>query len=142
MFSCKCTLLKWSNKGLYTKLTVLFINFFYKLIQNRKKVFPVYLFYFTLLNINNTDNLVIFRIINTFATLILKAMKIDITRHTHLTILFILFLSICRTTLAQEANSDSIVISYLQESGIPITQNNRLKLLKSGHTKFIDLFEK
>ena len=68
-------------------------------------------------------------------------MKIDITRHTHLTILFILFLSICRTTLAQEANSDSIVISYLQESGIPITQNNRLKLLKSGHTKFIDLFE-
>lgn len=77
--------------------------------------------------------MVIFRIINTFATLILKAMKIDITRHTHLTILFILFLSICRTTLAQEANSDSIVISYLQESGIPITQNNRLKLLKSGH---------
>ena len=67
-------------------------------------------------------------------------MKIDITRHTHLTILLYCSFHL-QNYPAQEANSDSIVISYLQESGIPITQNNRLKLLKSGHTKFIDLFE-
>lgn len=68
-------------------------------------------------------------------------MKINIARHTYLTILFILSLSCCGTVRAQEASSDSIVISYLKESGIPITQNNQLKLLKSGRTKFIDLFE-
>ena len=36
------------------------------------------LFYFSLLNINNTDGLFIPRIINTFAALIKKAMKFDI----------------------------------------------------------------
>ena len=37
--------------------------------------------------------------------------------------------------------SDSLVLRYLQESGIPISDNNKVKLLKSGREKFIDLFE-
>ena len=37
--------------------------------------------------------------------------------------------------------SDSLVLRYLQESGIPISDNNKVKLLKSGREMFIDLFE-
>lgn len=37
--------------------------------------------------------------------------------------------------------SDSLVLHYLKESGIPISDNNKVKLLKSGREKFIDLFE-
>ncbi len=36
---------------------------------------------------------------------------------------------------------DSVVMAYLQEQGVPITNNNRIKLLKSGKEKFLDLFE-
>ena len=38
-------------------------------------------------------------------------------------------------------SSDSIVINFLQDAGIPITHNSELKLLKSGKAKFIDLFD-
>lgn len=37
--------------------------------------------------------------------------------------------------------SDSLVLHFLEESGIPISDNNKVKLLKSGREKFIDLFE-
>lgn len=37
--------------------------------------------------------------------------------------------------------SDSLVLHFLKESGIPISDNNKVKLLKSGREKFIDLFE-
>ena len=37
--------------------------------------------------------------------------------------------------------SDSLVLRFLEESGIPISDNNKVKLLKSGREKFIDLFE-
>ena len=94
------------------------------------------------------------RIINTFAALIKKAMKFDIKRHIYLTLLLILSFTI-ETVQAQEADSihiavtdtiptytsDSIVIGFLKDAGIPITQNSQLKLLKSGRAKFIDLFE-
>ena len=40
-----------------------------------------------------------------------------------------------------ETKSDSILIAYLNANGIQITQHNRLKLLKSGEEKFIDLFQ-
>lgn len=48
-------------------------------------------------------------------------------------------------THAEERNnpnlkSDSIFLSYLQECGIKTTANNEIKILKSGHDKFIDLF--
>ena len=38
-------------------------------------------------------------------------------------------------------NSDSTLIDYLNKHNIKITQHNELKLLKSGHEKFIDLFQ-
>ena len=37
-------------------------------------------------------------------------------------------------------NSDSIFRVYLAEHNIEITKNNEIKILKSGHDKFIDLF--
>ena len=43
-------------------------------------------------------------------------------------------------TTSHETNSDSTLIVYLQENNIELTNNNELKLLKSGEEKFIDLF--
>ena len=43
-------------------------------------------------------------------------------------------------TTSNEINSDSTLIVYLQENNIELTNNNELKLLKSGEEKFIDLF--
>ena len=40
-----------------------------------------------------------------------------------------------------ELPSDQMVLNFLQESGIPITHGNKVKLLKSGREKFEDLFE-
>ena len=37
--------------------------------------------------------------------------------------------------------SDSIVAQYLRDTGIEITDNNSVKLLMSGHDKFVDMFE-
>ena len=42
---------------------------------------------------------------------------------------------------AQVATSDSLVMHYLQQQGIPVTANNEVKLLMSGREKFLDLFE-
>ena len=81
-------------------------------------------------------------------------MKFDIKRHIYLTLLFILSFT-TGTANPQEADSiritvtdtiptytsDSAVISFLKDAGIPITRNSKLKLLKSGRAKFIDLFE-
>lgn len=39
------------------------------------------------------------------------------------------------------SKSDSTIIEYLKEYGIQTTTNNEVKILKSGHEKFIDLFE-
>ncbi len=38
------------------------------------------------------------------------------------------------------SKSDSTIIEYLKEYGIQTTENNEIKILKSGHEKFIDLF--
>lgn len=37
--------------------------------------------------------------------------------------------------------SDSVVIAFLKDKGISTTHNNKVKLLESGHIKFIDLFD-
>lgn len=37
--------------------------------------------------------------------------------------------------------SDSLVLRFLKKANIPISNNNKVKLLKSGRDKFIDLFE-
>lgn len=39
------------------------------------------------------------------------------------------------------ANSDSTLIAYLNENNIHTTSHNEVKILKSGHEKFIDLFQ-
>ena len=43
--------------------------------------------------------------------------------------------------LSFESKSDSIIMAYLNEYGIDISKNNQVEILKSGHDKFIDLFE-
>ena len=76
------------------------------------------------------------RIINTFAALIKKAMKFDIKKHIYLILLFILSFTV-ETAQSQEVTnihiaatdtvptytSDSAVINFLKDAGIPITQN-------------------
>ena len=44
-------------------------------------------------------------------------------------------------TNVQESASDSILIAYLNECGIQTSTGNEVEILKSGHEKFIDLFE-
>ena len=43
--------------------------------------------------------------------------------------------------ILKRSNSDSILIAYLNKCGIHTTNNNEVEILKSGHDKFIDLFE-
>ena len=43
--------------------------------------------------------------------------------------------------LEQGSKSDSTIIEYLKEYGIHTTNNKEIKILKSGHEKFIDLFK-
>ena len=45
------------------------------------------------------------------------------------------------TTSTEKTQSDSTLIAYLSTNGIQLTQHNKLKLLKSGEEKFIDLFQ-
>ena len=61
-------------------------------------------------------------------------------KHLHIVLLFIL-LTGCFTLSAQNVTSDSIVIDYFENQGIPTTYHNRVHLLKSGQEKFEDLFE-
>lgn len=55
-------------------------------------------------------------------------------------ILFIALFYIIPPIFAQNSHSDSTLIAYLNECGIKTTKNNEVELLKSGHDKFIDLF--
>lgn len=64
-------------------------------------------------------------------------MNINISKYIYLIIIFI---SSFATSTAQAQDADSIVIEYLKGNGIEATYDNQLKLLKSGHEKFIDLF--
>ncbi len=75
------------------------LNFYHLNLQLFKQMAT--LFYFSLLNINNTDGLFIPRIINTFAALIKKAMKFDIKKHIYLILLFILSFTV-ETAQSQE----------------------------------------
>ena len=64
-------------------------------------------------------------------------------------ILFLLFIFLLNNTNAYSQindsidtyTSDSMMIDILQKEGIPITSNNKVKLLKSGKEKFNDLFD-
>ena len=46
-----------------------------------------------------------------------------------------------REDTTQFIRSDSLVLQFLEYSNIPITDNNKVKLIKSGREKFEDLFE-
>ena len=68
----------------------------------------------------------------------------SLTKNISYLLLIILFGNIyLHTTNAapSQAKSDSILIAYLNANGIELTQQNKLKLLKSGEEKFIDLFQ-
>lgn len=56
-------------------------------------------------------------------------------------LLYILLLFCSYLPLQAQTSSDSIVMAYMQKSGIPVTTNNKVKLLMSGREKFTDLFE-
>jgi cardiolipin synthase len=45
------------------------------------------------------------------------------------------------TTDSIEVNSAEAVMDYLKESGMPLSDNNRVRLLKSGRDKFLSMFE-
>ena len=45
-------------------------------------------------------------------------------------------------TITKQKNSDSTLVAYFNNLGIETTTHNKLKLLKSGEEKFIDLFQK
>jgi cardiolipin synthase len=56
------------------------------------------------------------------------------------TLIFVILICIAAVVNAQNINSDSAVIRFLSEQGIPITTNNSVKLLNGGREKFDDLF--
>lgn len=79
-------------------------------------------------------------------------MKANIEKQIRLILLLISFIApaatqaygtdnIQPTAIDTLCSSDSAVIRFLAEAGIPLTTNSRAELLKSGHDKFIDLFE-
>lgn len=51
------------------------------------------------------------------------------------------YISCHANTTANRSKSDSILIAYLNECGIQTSTENEVEILKSGHDKFIDLFE-
>lgn len=56
--------------------------------------------------------------------------------------LFILMLVLPMAGIrGQVAGSDTTVMGYLRTMGVPITGNNEVGLLMSGHDKFVDLFD-
>ena len=60
-------------------------------------------------------------------------------KHTILIILLGILLPVAATR-AQTA-SDTLMMDYLRATGIPVTGNNRVKLLTTGRDKFADLFD-
>ena len=56
-------------------------------------------------------------------------------------VLFIILFVFSIGSVRGQASSDTIVMNYLQQTGVPVTCNNEVKLLMTGHDKFIDLFQ-
>lgn len=56
-------------------------------------------------------------------------------------ILITLFLIIHSGALLAQTSSEQFVKSYLQDTGIRTTANNKIELLMTGHDKFADLFQ-
>lgn len=56
-------------------------------------------------------------------------------------ILFIILFVFSIGNTCGQVSSDTVVMNYLQQMGAPVTYNNKVKLLMTGHDKFIDLFQ-
>lgn len=56
-------------------------------------------------------------------------------------ILFIILFVLSIESVRGQVSSDTIVMNYLQQMGVPVTCNNEVKLLMTGRDKFIDLFQ-
>ena len=77
--------------------------------------------------------------------------KLEITIYSMLYIKKIFGLIIClllitgnitaKESQAIKSQSDSTIIAYLKNCGIEISSNNQVEILRSGHDKFIDLFD-
>lgn len=66
---------------------------------------------------------------------------VDDVKNIRLTTLIMVCLLTVQCLCAQTvAGSDSIVKRFLQDSGVKVTEGNKVKLLKSGREKFDDLF--
>ena len=63
-----------------------------------------------------------------------KAKKV-LKRH-----VFLILFTVLVGGLQAQVAGDSLMMNYLRETGIPITRNNKVDLLLSGHEKFDDLF--
>lgn len=55
--------------------------------------------------------------------------------------LFVILFVFSIGSIHAQITSDSLVMRYMQDRGIPFTANNKVELLMTGHDKFIDLFE-
>lgn len=55
--------------------------------------------------------------------------------------LFVILFTFFIGSVRAQSTSDSLVMNYMQEMGIPLTYNNKVGLLMTGREKFIDLFE-
>ena len=90
----------------------------------------------------------IYRIISTFAIQKIKLMTINSASYIRLYIVSLIILLIGNiqvqaiTREGGKVQSDSTLITYINNLGIETTTNNQVKLLKSGEEKFIDLFQK
>ena len=56
-------------------------------------------------------------------------------------VLFIILFVFSFGSIRAQVTSDSLVMHYMQDIGIPLTYNNKVELLMTGRDKFVDLFE-
>ena len=56
-------------------------------------------------------------------------------------VLFIILFTLFFGSIRAQSTSDSLVMGYMREMGIPLTCNNKVELLMTGRDKFTDLFE-
>ena len=56
-------------------------------------------------------------------------------------VLFVILFVFSFGSLRAQVTSDSLVMHYMQDMGIPLTYNNKVELLMTGRDKFVDLFK-
>ena len=72
----------------------------------------------------------------------MKALKLD--KYMIVSIIVLILIptdSFANAVTERTSKSDSILINYFKENNITISPNNKLNILKSGHEKFVSLFQ-